>query len=215
MPTTLSSAFGVARRRQRQHARIVDPHDRDAALRAGRRVGVGEVDRVAGEQRCRCRRRSRPARRTSPRVPAVVRSDSARAIAAAIWSSCACASTSTWSRISSRAAILPEPNALPAIRSTLAPVPVSSRIVPAVRLVGSAFQCDVARQRALGVEGQRRGAVADQLRAGAGEDLDLVVVGRDHLDVHQLRELVDVEVALVAQRRRGRVLRRCSGRAAG
>jgi hypothetical protein len=62
------------------------------------------------------------------------------------------------------------------------------------------------RQRALGVEYQRRGFVPDELRARPGEDLDLGVVGLHDLDVHQLRELVDIVVALVAQRRRGGVL---------
>lgn len=54
----------------------------------------------------------------------------------------------------------------------------------------------------------RDGGIADKLGAGAGIDVDLVVVGRHDLDVDQLRKLVDIGIALVLQRGRRRVLRR-------
>ena len=53
--------------------------------------------------------------------------------------------------------------------------------------------------RALRIERQRRGLGTDQLHARIGEDLDLIVAVVDDANVHQLRQLIDILVALVLQ----------------
>src|SRR6266545_4293468 len=73
--------------------------------------------------------------------------------------------------------------------------------VPTERSAGSALHCELA-----GIELQRRRGYADELKARMGEDRDLIAVVRDDVDVHQLRELIDVAVALVEQVRGGRVV---------
>ena len=59
--------------------------------------------------------------------------------------------------------------------------------------------------RALSVERKLRCFGTDELDAGIGEDIDLVVVRGDDPDVHQLRQFIDIGVALVEQRRRSRI----------
>ena len=69
MPMTLSPGSGRRAVGERQHARVVDAHQREGALRVGQRVRVGDGDRVAGQAASRCRGRTRTAIRSSPRCP--------------------------------------------------------------------------------------------------------------------------------------------------
>ena len=78
-------------------------------------------------------------------------------------------------------------------------------MVPTIALGRIGIVQRVRRHRALRIEAQLRGLGADQLHAGIGEHRHLVEVVGDDADVHQLRQLSDVLVALVEQRRGRRV----------
>ena len=82
-------------------------------------------------------------------------------------------------------------------------------MVPTIALGRIRIVQRVGRHRALRIEAQLRRLGADQLHAGIGEHRHLVLTVGDDPDVHQLRQLIDVLVALVEQRRR-----RCVGLAA-
>ena len=87
------------------------------------------------------------------------------------------------------------------IRSTELPFGETSVRVPTPRLRRIGAPLRGRRHGALRVERDLRGLGADELHARIGEDRNLIVVGLDDVDVHQLRQLIDIGVALVHQRR--------------
>ena len=98
--------------------------------------------------------------------------------------------------------MLPERMAFDWMRSTEPPFGEFRTSVPSERWVGSALQREVAETVPLGSKVNLRGLAADQLQAGIGVDAD-AVAGLDDVDVHQLRQLVDVGIALVEHGRGG------------
>ena len=194
------------RTRQRQRGRVVDAHQRQRPLLArrccryrsggpncrrcrlprsiskpacGTGVDRGAVDRPVGQGARHRRRQSRRAGSAPGPAPRRASRDRPRS--------------------------RPERIALLDSRSTSLPFGPLSTIVPTVaqrRIVAPV------RRRvhgALRIELQRRCVDADELNAGIGEHRYLIEVAGDDLDVHHLRELVDIEVAPVEQVRRGRV----------
>ena len=180
-----------------------------------RRVGVGETDRVAGEQR------------SDVDVEPGLRADGRPRCRR----SCGRTARATSRRRSRRAAPAPRPAPGRASRAggdlaradhlvrrsgrSPAAGPVRAGSCRPSVCVGSAFHCEVAVIEPLASKTSVAARSPTSCMPGAGEHRDLVVVGLDDLDVHQLRELVDIVVALVVQRGGGGVLRRWSGRAAG
>ena len=170
-------------------------------------VGVGEIDRVAGEQRsdidveaglraggdraCRrsCGRTARAtSRRRSGRPAPARRPARGRASRSARRS---CPSRTRWRRSDRRCRRR-------RCRAVIVPTRALGRVDVPERGRRSASPW---RRKSSSRRWSPTSCVPER-----GEDVDLVVVGRDHLDVHQLRELIDVEVALVLQRRGRRVL---------
>ncbi len=89
----------------------------------------------------------------------------------------------------------------------MVPAGDTSAIVPAPSSLGLALHRDVADSVPALLKASCEACDADQLQAGAGKDRNLVVGILDDADIHQLRKLSDVLVALILERR-GRGIRR-------
>ena len=76
--------------------------------------------------------------------------------------------------------------------SILLPLVVVSVIVPTAHWAGFALHSEVAVIVPCALNEQRRGLGANEFNARIGEDTDLARRARDHVDVHQLRQLIDV-----------------------